>query len=453
MPKLARFCPSCGASSSPVEMLGLEADAPIDTREVMFGQSGAGRTRRGLVIGSLVAALVVGGIVAVSRTNTNSASSPSTTDVGVATSSMTNAPSTTSTVPESTTTTVLPQRDTIGGGPVLGEATGLEVWVQASFGGTSPSPSGVYRIDLDSAVRDRLTSSMYFNGQSTVAAADANGLHMYGSGGDGFHVNRLGLVTRGPQVNGEVFAADRDGYWLQNSAESSTTGLPEALEHRRFDGSLISSVRLPSNSFLQASAGDGTFLVRGADFRSFVFDATSSKVRPLPGLVSAAAGGSVVTRRCSDQLDCPVFHIGADGKERVLSAEREEAFSFGPYGPALTWLSPDGAWVIGLALPAGVQRDDLSSNDRVLIDAQNPVTGERVVIGAVRFETIMSNYGFAGAPLTWSPDGRWVFVSTANGLAAWRPGLLEAVAIPLGEGPVTVTAVAVAESVPQPAAS
>jgi hypothetical protein len=322
---------------------------------------------------------------------------------------------------------------------MLGEPTGLELWYQVLFSGPLSSPSGIYRIDLDNAVQERLTSTMYFNGQSVVGAADGNGLHLYGSGDEAFHVDRTGAVRHGPHLNGDVVSSDREGYWLQTDAESSSNGLALTLEHHRFDGSLIASVPAPPNAYIQSGGGEAMFLLRGADARSYLFDAVANEVSPLPGSVSAAAGGSVVTVRCSEKLDCPTVFIGKDGVESLVSDVVAGAGYFGPFGPfgRSQQISPDGAWVIRPAFPDFLT--DYNGTDPVLLFALNPRSGERIGLGHVSFDAFANQQGAA----TWSPDRRWAFVATIEGIAAWRPGLVVPIVIPIGEGRAVVSALAV----------
>jgi hypothetical protein len=425
-------------------MIGLETDAPVVGREVTFGPSsglGSGRSRRGLAIGGLVAVAVIVGTVAVGRGGDDSASSPTTTAaVEVATSSTTvaDSPTTSTTAPEATTTTSLPEREALGTGPMLGERTGLELWFQVSFSGPLSSPSGIYRIDLDNAVRERLTSTSYSTGQPVVAVADATGLGMYGSGSAVFHVDRGGVVVRGPQMDGQVVSTNREGYWLERGGESSPNGLPLTLEHYRFDGSLTVSVAIPHNAYVQGGAGDGKFVLRGADLRSFLFDAVLGEISQLPGSVSGAAGGSVLTVRCSEKLDCPTVFIGSDGVESVVSDGVDGSGYFGPFGPfgRAQQVSPDGKWLVRPDFPK--YPNDFNGSDPVSMAVLNPRTGERVVLGNVVFDDVMNGQH----PTAWSPDARWVFAVTLDGIAAWRPGLSAPVVIPIGEGRAVVSAVA-----------
>jgi hypothetical protein len=324
-------------------MLGLESDGPIETREITFGPStGSGRSRRGLAAGGVITALVIGGIVAVSSSDKNSATSPTTTAaVELATSSTTVAASTTTFEPEATTTTSLPERQSLGRTPMLGEPTGLELWYQVSFSGPLSSPSGIYRIDLDNAVQERLTSTMYFNGQSVVGATDGHGLHLYGSGDAAFHLDRAGAVRHGPQLNGNVVSTDRDGYWLQTEAESSSNGLALTLEHHRFDGSLIASVPAPPNAYVESGGGEAMFLLRGADARSYLFDAVANEVTSCGDMVARQAVGFRRDHRGSDGVApgasgadcdsdrrgpsrgfCPSGRIGAISRGRVGDLRR-----------------------------------------------------------------------------------------------------------------------------------
>ena len=153
----AAFCPTCGNALGPV--LVTDADDPVATAapEVVFGRRS---TRRQWWPW---AALVAGVLLtrAITSAGHEGGDAP-TIGNAAATSTSTTEPSTTI-FTDPTTTTSLPQRLTSGNGPLLGERTGLELWINAFFQGANPSPTGVYRIDLDSGSIDLVAQGLTFD--------------------------------------------------------------------------------------------------------------------------------------------------------------------------------------------------------------------------------------------------------------------------------------------------
>jgi hypothetical protein len=439
MPKTASFCPSCGASATPVEMLGFETDAPTDTREVTFGAAAEGRSRRGMAMGGVLTALIIGGIVAVSGSTKNSTTSPTTTLVEPTTSS--SAPeTTTSTVPEPTTTTSLPERVAVNAaGPLLGEPTGLELWFRARFEavGGAASPSGVYRVDLDKGTAARVSATPYTsNGPVYAATVDGEGYHLLSDSST--VVRRDGTQGRGTGLNGNLLYADATGVWVQNYEVAVSNGsFTPSVERRRLDGTVASTLEVPSGSGVRSGAVPHTLVLGTADGRSFLFDTDTREVRPIVGSVLAANGGAMLVVRCGDSLVCAVIYVAADGSEHAVDYPTVGVES----GYGAVALSPDGMWMVRTIFPTGPLSDDAVGQ----VVASNPVTGDRAEIGTVLLRD-SQQYSGSSSSSAWTPDGRWLLLGTATGVHAWRPGLDRPILISVGNGVMHSNDLAVGKS-------
>jgi WD40-like Beta Propeller Repeat len=442
MPKTASFCPSCGASTTPVEMLGFEYNAPIDTREITFGAANEGRSRRGLAVGGLVTALVIGGIVAVSGSNKNSASAPTTAAPTSTTSSTAPDSTTSSTVPEPTTTTSFPVPVAVNAAaPLLGEMTGLELWFQARFEavGGAASPSGVYRVDLDKGIAEHVAPTTYNNGPVFAATVDGDGYHVIGE--SSMTVRRDGTQARGRGMNVGVLSTDPEGFWVQNY-DYVTEGPVNAprIERRRLDGTVATTTQVPAGAYVRSGAGPHTLVLATADGRSFLFDTDAGTTLPVSGSVIAANGGAMVVVRCSDALICSAVYIAADGSEHPVDVSLSAVDS----GIGSVTLSPDGAWILRTAFPTFEQVNRIGGDDVGNIVVSNPLTGESVDLGTVSFDQTQQ-YGNARST-GWTPDGRWLLFATQTGIHAWRPGLERPILISVGNGVMHAEALAIGKS-------
>jgi hypothetical protein len=422
VPKTAKFCPSCGTSTTPIGMVELSWDAPDAGQEIRFERgsaNGGGRSRRGLVIGGLVTALLVGGAVVVGKSNTKSTTAPSTTSSTTAASTTTTS---TTAVSESTTTTIAGPRS-IGTGPLLGEPTGLELWIQPTFNGSTSLTTGIYRIDLDAATMTRVANQQTnYQGPPVTATVDGEGLHVFA--GDSNVIRRDGTVNARSSIDGNVLAIEPDGIWVVPYGDGMSA--PNSIERRRFDGSLVTTISLPKSVYPGLAAGAGRFVLQASDGRQFLFDVETKQLEPLVGSVVAARGGAFVANRCTDDLVCATTYVAADGTEVAL----DFAF-FGWFSNGTASLSPDGRWLV--STPASGN----SGSSPVILTVSNPIRGERVDLGVVR----MMGYGSAiGA---WSPDGRWFFTVTEQGLVAWRPGLAAPIVVPVADGASSADMIAV----------
>jgi hypothetical protein len=406
--------------------------------EITFGGASEGRSRRGLAVAGVITALVIGGIVAVSGSNKNSASAPTT----AAPTSSTTAPdsATSSTVPEPTTTTSFPVPVAVNAAaPLLGEATGLELWFQARFEavGGAASPSGVYRVDLDKGTAERVAPTPYgSSGPVYAATVDRNGYHLLSD--SSIVVRRDGTQARATSLNGSVLYADANGLWVQNYEVVASAGpftpFTPRFERRRLDGTVASTLELPSGSGVRSGAGPHTLVLGAADGRSFLFDTDTREVRPIAGSVLAANGGAMLVVRCADSLVCSAIYVAVDGSEHAV----DYPIAGLEYGYGAVALSPDGTWMVRTVFATRAITEDAV----VQVVASNPVTGERVDIGTMLFRE-SQGYNGPTSSSAWTPDGRWLLLGTETGIHAWRPGLEFPILISVGDGVMHASALAV----------
>jgi hypothetical protein len=401
MPKGANFCPSCGVSGSPVEMLGLDDDPIAEGREVTLGRS-SGASRRGWVIGSAVALLLVAAAVVVGRKNPKATSSEST-------------PSTTAAPTASATTTKALARLNLGSAPLLGEPTGLEVWFEATFGNAVNLTDGVYRLDLDGAVLQQVAPMQDRDSGPPLAVVlgDA-GFHIFGNGAFLTIVRRDGTVDSTRRVSESVMTADNLGVWVFEWGRDGSSDVT-AIVRKGLDGSVIRTFNVPPGAFPAAPGDVGSFLLQTPDGRSFTLDGTTGAVTPVGAGVRAVRSGARLFVRCDDALRCQNLSTGADGIERMPDVP--VGFVNGRLD-----LSPDGAWAMAASETSRV------SGGAIAITAVNLVTAERVELGESEYTNSQL------LPGAWSPDGRWFVMMTSSGINAWRPGLAAPIAIKLDIG-------------------
>jgi hypothetical protein len=419
-------------------MIALDNDGSMVTTDVTFERvsrgTGNGRSPRSLAIGAVVAALLVGGVVAVSRSQKDAAtSSPSTTaDVPPTSAALTTSSS--EAASSTSPTTTLAKLSAMGNEPLLGEATGLELWFQSSLISSSGQVR-VYRLDLDRATLELVAPQLYFDSPSSESVVTAEGFFVYG--GRFVGIERDGTSMSLPSVgDGQIIGAGPDGIWVQRYGNS---GPQETVQHVGFDGKALGELKPPADSIVARSLGDGRFLVAAPTGRSYLLNSRTGALTPLVGSVieMARLTDAYVTTVCDDQAVCQIEYHDADGRVR-------------PSTLAPTWyvasrplLSPDGSWIVRQTFPQsgnGSFRDGVGLGEEAATAIENLASGESIDLGKV--PVLFGSSGLA--PMAaWSADGSWLFYAAPGGLAAWRPGLASPILLPvaLGRNPVAALAV------------
>jgi hypothetical protein len=391
---------------------------------------GAGRSRRGITIGVVAAALLVAGVVAVSRSQTKAeTASPTSADQ---TTPTTPAPTATTEAETSTSpTTTLPKRTSLGTAPLLGEPTGLELWFQGSLVVSGSSgQERVYRLDLDRAVLEDVASKLYFDGPSSDSIVLADGFLAYGNRLTG--VKRDGSpMTLVATPEAQILGAGSDGMWVQSNNNS---GSQPVVRHVAFDGTLLGELKQPADSSVQQSLGNNRFLLAAPTGQSYLLHAVTGAITPLVGSVVAVARerDAYLTTVCDDQAVCHTEYHGADGRVRPTT------FTPDRYFPSRPVLSPDGTWMVAQAI---VRASDGNIDTSLLPTMMgNLVTGESIDLGKIPIA--FGNTGI-NPMVAWTADGSWLFMATQGGLAAWRPGMTSPILLPvaLGSNPIAALAV------------
>jgi hypothetical protein len=372
------------------------------------------------VAGLFVGALVIGGVVAVSRRGPDSAVAPTTT-ADVASPSTTSEPPTPSAAPtESYPRVAPPVRTVVGSGPLLGEPTGLDVWLQVNFEGRDVG--GVYRVNLDQRTLHQAEAQTSF-GFPALASADRDGFHQ---ATNYFTTVRAdGTVTKSSEsFNGQPLAATEDGFWVKKFPDGGL-GLV-VLERRLYDGSIVDRVSLPTFAYASRGFGRNRFIIQGRDGRSFRFDALDQSLTPLRGGAAALTPttNTYATVVCDDKLLCQMLVVDDAGGEWPIDAPEQ----------AVVTISPDEQYVT-------LETFVFGNNGTIVagVVVRNIRTGESVDLGSS-----LGADGSSNNPTSrWSPDGRWLIFPRADGVAAWRPGLESPIVIPIGTGKMHTEAFAV----------
>jgi hypothetical protein len=405
-------------------MIGLDHDASMVSTDVTFERvgRGAGRSRRGITIGVVAAALLVAGVVAVSRSQpkaetTSPTSADQTTPTTAAPTSTTEAE--TSTAP----TTTLPRFISLGAAPLLGEPTGLELWFQSSLvgPGSSSGPERLYRLDLDRAVLEDVASKLYFDGPFSDSIVLADGFLAYG--------NRLTGVKRdgSPMTlvgfsEAQVIGVGTDGLWIR---PYNNSGPQPVVRHVGFNGTLLGDLKEPGDSYVQQSLGNDRFLLAAPTGQSYLLHAGTGAIKPLTGSVVAMARSSdaYLTTVCDDQAVCHTEYHGATGLVRKTSLAPAGYFEWRPV------LSPDGTWMV---FHARARESDGSirfdNGPLAPTTIENLVTGDSISVGNV---PIAAGSSGISPMVAWTADGSWLFFATEGGLAAWQPGMITPIKLPV----------------------
>jgi hypothetical protein len=417
-------------------MIGLDYDVSMTTTDVTFeraGRGGGGRSRRGVTIGVVAAALLVAGVVAVSRSQPR-AETASPTAVAQTTPT-TPAPTATTEAETSTSpTTTLPKRTSLGTAPLLGEPTGLELWFQGSLVVSGSSgQERVYRLDLDRAVLEDVASKLYFDGPFSDSIVLDDGFLAYGNRLTG--VKRDGSpMTLVATPEAQIIGAGADGMWIR---PFNNSGSQPAVRHIAFDGRSLGELKEPADSYVQQSLGNDRFLLSAPSGRSYLLHADTGAITPLIGSVVAMARESdaYLTTVCDDQAVCHAEYHGANGLVRTTS------LTPAGYDGSRPVLSPDGTWMVSQAIVR--ERDGAIRVDSGMVaptTIENLVTGESIAVGKVPIA-----FGISGIDpmVAWTADGSWLLLATEGGLAAWRPGLTSPIVLPvaLGSNPIAALAV------------
>ena len=174
--------------------------------------------------------------------------------------------------------------------------------------------------------------------------------------------------------------------WLPSAAGSSLE-LVQIVDGQEV---LVTTVTIGPQERLIGSTALGDPVISGPDARQYVATAGGQRTKIADGLVSFVEGGNFVELSCDEAQQCVIVAHSAAGHPPLrLAYHRGRAYRFSPDGARVAMLDDDGLRVIDMA----------SGND--VVGVAGPVFAPQ------SFDT--------PAEVSWSPDGRYLVLSTVDG--------------------------------------
>ena len=371
-----------------IEILPEHSLTPASSSEVMLGPARTPR-RRALTAGVV---LVVAGLLVVAAQSKASAPTPSSVIplVTVATSgpSTSRSVASSSDVPGDGASTPLVSSPPSKVGPVLpfGTPTGVGVYMRPA----SQADAGLILYDIDRGEVRSFAPYEYgyhraIDGAggvvvdaSTVMRLQSTGITQLAGGSAGGFEPPVGRVAAGPA----------GGVWVRDTGMQRLVLLSDQAQA----GTVYD---LPAGADLVGSMADGRPVVRGADLRSYVIEASGTRSLLSSGLTSLVEHGRFTDITCDDQQHCgTVGHL--DGQKRGIALAAELSVRFQADGPWLALVAPDE----GLTL-------------------LNGQTGAEIKVRMtehIAYEAPALNLISAGPNVWFLPGARGVVAGTSSGL-------------------------------------
>lgn len=174
--------------------------------------------------------------------------------------------------------------------------------------------------------------------------------------------------------------------WLPSAAGSSL----ELVQMADGQEVLVTTVTIGPQERLIGSTALGDPVISGPDARQYVAAAGGQRTKIADGLVSFVEAGNFVELSCDEAQQCVILAHDAAGHPPLrLAYHRAGAYRFSPDGARLALLDDDGLRVV-----------DMASGSDVVGVAGPVFAPQRVDLPA---------------EVSWSPDGRYLVLSTTDG--------------------------------------
>ncbi|CAN5908235.1 hypothetical protein BH23ACT10_BH23ACT10_28710 [soil metagenome] len=356
------------------------------------------RDRRTLVGALVVAALVLVGAVALGGARDRGVALPITTTE--------DAPDTAASRPTGTMappTEIAPvetARSVRGGGPLLADTTGFTI-VVADFA------SRLQMVDVSSGAVETIV--LFTEGSASRAAT------LQAIGDDLVLDTTSGVVVRLREGQQRPVVLARNhrsvtttavaSVWVHDGTAFGAGGIATRID---LDGTELDRIELPALARPLAGTADG-LIVATPDTISLI-DGDGTRQSVTRGQALASDGRRVATLQCDGDLSCNVVAGPIDDPDRVSIPLGPGEVPTGLFNVSRGRFSPDGRW---LALPVHTPRrgGGLAKSRVVVYD---------LVLGIEAFNSRGSSLTQPDTPLAWSPNSRWLIVSTGIGLVAWE---------------------------------
>lgn len=296
----------------------------------------------------------------------------------------------------------------VGAGPLLADPPPLTV-VIADFG------SRLQLVDLATGTRQGV--SVFTDG--TRQRPDA--LQVIGDSLIFDAAGRVLRLVRGDEGAPQQLArghrsiptADETSVWVYDQLNANIGGTASRVG---FDGTIKDRIELPALAQPLAGTTDGV-IVRTPGTISWI-DADGDAELIARGQALASDGTHVARLDCLADLSCGVVVGTVDDPDRLRVALRPGDVPAGLFDVAQGRFSPDGQW---LALPVyrELNRERSERSSVAIIDTSVGAEVDRLEGSALTAPV---------TPLAWSPDSRWLAVSTGTGMSVWsteRRGAVE----------------------------
>jgi hypothetical protein len=380
LPAGAAYCPGCGHASPGTWVTEAIDEGGVRDHEIVIGRKRRPRSPIALLAAILV---LLAGIVIVSRDHGGDSSSATTT------APSTTLPSTTTTADAATTTTgQLSER--VAPGPVLGQPTGLVVYLAVP----RQDNEILYALDLDRGVFRELATMSHNEGELPVLG---DAILIYDDASE-MLVHPDGATKQlGDPANATFTTGRPDAYWkvsLDDELTASTAifvviGAPEQR-----------AVSIPAGFHPFAGDGLGGLLVMGPDSRIYRLLPDSSTLVALDvSNTLASANGRVAAVACDDNLSCPIDVVDLTSGSRATIPG-----SAGKRGTSS--LAPDGAHLSQIA--------STTDADRQALFVFDTTTGDTLL------HVPYDGLSYQSGPPRWSPDSQWLFWTDVRGLEVWN---------------------------------
>lgn len=204
---------------------------------------------------------------------------------------------------------------------------------------------------------------------------------------------------------------DDDALWLNDGLSSAVASTAMRVAP---DGTVLERVELPAIARPVAGTADG--LVVSAPGGISVINADgASEITPAGELV-ATDGERIAWIDCESGVRCLVMLGTVDDPDQTRIPLDPEDVPAGYFGLPTGAYSPDGRW---LAFP--LYRVNASGTlERPRITVVDTATGAEVF--GVQGPYIQA---YSALPLAWSPNSRWLFVASRDGMTTWDAGTQE----------------------------
>lgn len=292
-----------------------------------------------------------------------------------------------------------PMRTTVevdGDGPLVAEAPDIEV-VAADF---------VSRLQIiDVATGDVRALEVFAGGRRTRP----DGLQMIG---DDMILDVDGDVVRIDEERAtpvmvagghrSIPTTDTGSVWVYDGEILAVGGTASRVG---FDGDVLQRVELPAVAHPLAGTAEGLLVRTPGSVNLIAADGAPRRVATGQGLVSD--GTRLAWLDCVQDLTCYAVTGTIDDPDQVRVRLDRDDLPVGLAEPGGAF-SPDGRW---LALPLS-RRERNSAAERRVVAVIDLTLGIQAL--RVRGSTLVSP-----TPVAWSPDSRWLAISTGSGLRLW----------------------------------